>query len=184
MHCQSNKEMDGVDWESVKTKYADLRENFIERYPTEDSANDFPHQNDPAAAFTKERLVSKVKLIRQKYKVALDSGRRSGGGRVVAQFYDICSKTWGGSPAAESVVGGMDTGEAPCSSSPDEPGTSSDQCNNPQTNFNVKGYGHDEDENISDPDVSPPLKRKTAVLQETPRRDLITHLKERTNVMF
>ena len=91
MHYQSNKEMDGVDWESVKAKYADLRENFIERYPTEDSASDFPHHNDPAA-FTKERLVSKVKPIRQKYKVALDSGRRSGGGRVVAQFYDICSK--------------------------------------------------------------------------------------------
>ena len=75
----------------------------------------------------------------------------------------------------------MDTGEAPCSSGADEPGTSSDRCNNTQTNLNAKEYGCAEDEHLSDPDVSPPVKRMAAVVQETPRRDLITHLKEKRN---
>ena len=35
----------------------------------------------------KERINVKIKIMRKKYHVALDSGR-SGGGRVVAQFYD------------------------------------------------------------------------------------------------
>ena len=99
----------------------------------------------------------------------------------MAQFYDIRSKIWGGSPAAESIAGAIDTGEAPCSSGADEPGTSSDKCNKTQTNLNAKEYGCAEDENLSDPDVSPPLKRKAAVVHETPRCDLITHLKEKRN---
>ena len=43
-----------------------------------------------------------------KYRKALDTGRQSGSGRVVATFYDLCSQIWSGSPAAESINGGMD----------------------------------------------------------------------------
>ena len=35
MHYKSDKEGRGCDWQSVKTKYDDLRDIFIERYPTE-----------------------------------------------------------------------------------------------------------------------------------------------------
>ena len=47
------------DWESVKTKY-----------PRKD-------------------CFGKVKSMHQKYRTALDSGRRSGGGWIVAQFFDV-----------------------------------------------------------------------------------------------
>ncbi len=62
-------------------------------------------------------MISKVKALRTKFRVALDSGRRSGGGRVVAQFYDLCSNIWGGSPAAESVPCGLETSDSPLSAS-------------------------------------------------------------------
>ena len=44
-----------------------------------------------------------------KYRKALDSGRQSGAGRVVATFYDLCSQIWSGSPATESISRGTDT---------------------------------------------------------------------------
>ena len=52
----------------------------------------------------KERINVKIKIMRKQYRVALDSGRRSGGGRVVAQFYDKRSEIWGGSPATDAYV--------------------------------------------------------------------------------
>ena len=44
-----------------------------------------------------------------KYRAALHSGGRSGGGRVVAAFYDICSSISEGSPSAESIDGGVES---------------------------------------------------------------------------
>ena len=54
-----------------------------------------------------------------KYRKALDSGRQSCGGRVVATFYDLCSQIWSGSPTTESISGGIDTAKnnAPTNSS-------------------------------------------------------------------
>ena len=79
LHYKSDKEGRGFNWQSVKAKHDDLREIFIERYPSEGPATDFP---DPDAAdeFTRERIHSKIKIMRQKYRAASDSGRRSGGG--------------------------------------------------------------------------------------------------------
>ena len=102
IHYKADKEGRGFDWESVKTKYDDLRTQFIERYPTTGPSSDFPH--DAQNEFTKERINLKIKVIRQKYRTALDSGKRSGGGRIVAQFYDKCSVIWGGSPATNAFL--------------------------------------------------------------------------------
>ena len=49
-----------------------------------------------------------MKALRNKYKIALDSGRGSRGGKVVAQFYNLCTDIWGGCPAAESIPSGID----------------------------------------------------------------------------
>ena len=57
--------------------------------------------------FTKARIISKIKGIRVKYRRAVDSGRRSGGGRVVATFYNACESIWGGCPAVETINGGI-----------------------------------------------------------------------------
>ena len=45
------------------------------------------------------------------FRRALDSGRKSGEGKTVATLYEECSEIWCGSPAAESIVNGIDTAE-------------------------------------------------------------------------
>jgi hypothetical protein len=82
---------------------------FVKRYPTTATGlvdrENFP-KFDPGKQFTKERVLSKIKAIRIKYKAAFDSGSRRGGGRVVATF-DICSIIWAGSPSAQCIGGGV-----------------------------------------------------------------------------
>ena len=45
---------------------------------------------------TKQIITSKLKGIRLKFRQAVDSGRRSGHGRVVTIFFELCEKIWGG----------------------------------------------------------------------------------------
>ena len=46
--------------------------------------------------------------MRLSYRKALDSGKQSGSGRVVAMFFDLCNQIWSGSPATESMSSGLD----------------------------------------------------------------------------
>ena len=58
---------------------------------------------------TKQIVTSKLKAIRIKFRQAVDSGRKSGHGRVVMIFYELCEKVWGGSPATEQIDGGIES---------------------------------------------------------------------------
>lgn len=40
------------------------------------------------------------------YRKAVDEGRRSGGGKIVAMFYDLCNKLWASCPAVTSISNG------------------------------------------------------------------------------
>ena len=103
-------EYEGICWESVKAKYQKIMEIYVERYPTasEENTMDFPRASTPEL-LTKQRIAAKLKRIRGSYKKAVDSGRRSGGGRVVLTFFDLCERVWGGSPAVESIGNGIDS---------------------------------------------------------------------------
>ena len=109
-----------VDWESCQSKYADLLKAMQDQYPKE-APEDFPHD---AMAITKTQLTSKLKNIRSKYRGAVDTGRRSGQGRVVMLFYELCQEIWGGSPATRCIERAMETDdllESPgCSTPPME----------------------------------------------------------------
>ena len=59
--------------------------------------------HEDLSVFTKERLISNVTVLQTKFKMALDSGRESGSGRMVSQFYELCVNVCGGCPAVESV---------------------------------------------------------------------------------
>ncbi len=52
-----------------------------------------------------------MKAIRSKFRAAIDSGRKSGHGRVVLLFFDICQDIWGGSPATTTIPTGIETVE-------------------------------------------------------------------------
>ena len=70
--------------------------------------DDYHHVND-IDTINKARVTSKIKNIRSSYKKAFDLGKRSGGGRIVMIFYDLCNEIWNGSPATTSSAGGADT---------------------------------------------------------------------------
>ena len=40
---------------------------------------------------------------------AIDSGRKSGHGRVVLLYFELCQSIWGGSPATEQIEGGVES---------------------------------------------------------------------------
>ena len=168
LHFKSDKAGQGYDWESVKTKYCDIRDIFIERYPKDGNNEQFSHK-DPIKSFTKERLIAKVKALRTKFKVALDSGRRSGGGRVVAQFYELCAKIWGGSPAAESFPGGIETSGTSSSST-----LPSDQTPATPTGHEADIETAGEWSETSSTQIGPDD-------QGLPKRSLIEHLKDSRN---
>ena len=66
----------GHDWETVKSKYDDIVQLFISK------SGEFPN-SDILDAFTKNRISVKIKIFKMGYKKAIDSGRKSGGGRAV-----------------------------------------------------------------------------------------------------
>ena len=87
------KESQSLDWETVRTKYDDIAKIYAEN-------------NSNRKKIDTTRVAAKMKTIRKKYKDAIDAGRRSGGGRIVTMFYDLCSKLWAGSPSVLSLESG------------------------------------------------------------------------------
>eukprot|EP00794_Sanderia_malayensis_P014422 gene14422-biopygen11518 len=55
------------------------------------------------------RIQEKVKEIRQNFSRAVVSGRRSGSGKLVFEFYDELVKIWGGTSAVEPLSSGVGT---------------------------------------------------------------------------
>ncbi|XP_019134811.2 uncharacterized protein LOC109143111 [Larimichthys crocea] len=111
---KASKAHENVDWESCKTKYVDMLALFLEKYPSETN-EEFPHVKED---ITQANLTTKMKAIRGKYRNAVDTGRRSGHGRVVLLYLELCEKVWGGSPATTTIASGIETHELEDSASP------------------------------------------------------------------
>ena len=69
----SQKDFDGLEWESVKSKYEDIRSKFVRLYDERNDQEDFPHST---SLFCRERIASKIKDLRKKYKKAVDTGKQ------------------------------------------------------------------------------------------------------------
>ena len=91
LEYKARKTAERYDWDTVKSKYQDILEIYLKNVPSltveggkknEDGAAD--SVNKPA--LTKEILSTKLKALRKKFREAVDDGRRSGHGRVVAIF--------------------------------------------------------------------------------------------------
>ena len=46
-----------------------------------------------------------MKQLRVKYKKAVDLGKRSGGGRIIMAYFDLCTDMWYDSPSTNSIQG-------------------------------------------------------------------------------
>ena len=90
-----------------------------EQYPSSEDAEeigkDYPHSKEE---ITKGVVTTKLKAIRQKYRAAVDSGRKSGHGRVVLMFFESCEDIWGGSPATSAIPSGLESVELTTDSEP------------------------------------------------------------------
>ena len=101
----------GVVWKTIKRKYDDIAERFQNAYPRADSgvsSEDFPNCENPKA-IGKERIIPQVKRIKTAFRKAVNSGCKSGGGRVIADLYNEYQEIWGGSPAVKSFAAGMES---------------------------------------------------------------------------
>ena len=68
----------------------------------------FPHKKDEIKL---QNVTIKLKAIRLKLRQAVDSGQKSGHGRVVMMYYELCEKEWGGSLCHTADNGGIQTSE-------------------------------------------------------------------------
>ena len=66
------------------------------------------------------RVLEKVKETRQNFSKAVVSGKRSGSGKVVYEFYDQLVAIWGGSPKVEKLSCGISTESIAANNSIDE----------------------------------------------------------------
>ncbi|RXN03160.1 tripartite motif-containing 16-like protein [Labeo rohita] len=98
------KASENIDWETCQNKYAEILDRLKEQYPVDDIA--YPHSKDD---LTKLIITTKLKAIRLKYRHAVDSGKRSGHGRVVLLYFELCEQIWGGSPAVTTINCGIET---------------------------------------------------------------------------
>ena len=70
------KASEGIDWESVQSKYTDICKQMKDELPeTPDEAKeqnkDYPHKKDE---LTKQVVTTKLKAVRMKYRQAVDTG--------------------------------------------------------------------------------------------------------------
>ena len=112
LEYKTSDAIENVDWESIRSKYDDIFKRFIEQYPSSENAlmmgKDYPHPNEE---LSKSVLTSKLKMVRKKFREAIDSGRKSGHGRVVLLYFELCEQIWGGSPATSTIADGIETAE-------------------------------------------------------------------------
>lgn len=109
------------------------------------------------------QITNKLKQIRLKYRKAVNEGRKSGNGRIVHIYFELCERIWGGSPATEPVTG-VET-EIP----PSTPSTSSSV---PSTSSSVPPISPSLQSQAS-PQTPSSSADNTDLSQENNRRDLL-----------
>lgn len=149
MDYKTSKEMENINWESCQSKYQVIHDKFVEHYPTPEEAKalgkEYPHSR---TQMTKVILTSNLKTIRQKYRLAVDDGRRSGQGRVVLLYFELCEQIWGGSPASTTISSGIETTELSemCTDSEE---ISPSSCSTPDCSINSSSTDNIEDSSQS-----------------------------------
>ena len=114
LEYKTEKSLENIDWESLRSKYNDIHERFVAHLqnivegttPAPDKYS--PHRPEE---ITTAVVTSKLKGIRGRYRKAVDSGRKSGHGRVVELYFTLCQEIWGGSPATEQISSGLESGD-------------------------------------------------------------------------
>ena len=84
---KAESDYEGVNWESKRTKYEQIKSKFCEQYPEVEDEK-FPRCKD-LDSITKERVSAKLKSIRTNFKKTVDTGKRSGEERSYSRFMNF-----------------------------------------------------------------------------------------------
>ena len=164
---KTTKLRSGQDWELIRSKCEDIRLKFTSSYPNEES-EEFPNFNNKEEV-TRERLAAKIKNIKTSFRKAVDSGRRSGGGRVTYALYNECYEVWAGCPAVESLEDRVESSSMKSYSATENDSATSiqylDPAENDGLNENEGDYTATNDQpssssKESDVGIAEPLKKK------------------------
>ena len=177
---KSQMEFSNKDFNADKTKqYEAVRKALACIYshlpscfgPVEECEDVSSEQNKIDKALIKKgytRVQEKVKEVRQNFSSAITSGRKSGSGKIVLEFYDELVQIWGGSPSTEPLPFGKLTDDVNYEKFSEE-----------DLNFTVGGEenmcGDNRDDNLSssiidsnyEADVSSPLQTPEASIVES-----------------
>ena len=180
----------GLDWETVRMRYEEITERFRDSYPKKESGashEEFPKFED-TSVITKDRVASKIKRIKTSFRKAVDSGRRSGGGRVVLALYDECHEIWAGCPAVDSISTGIESAALETSvvvQGKLEDSTCTESCSNADDNSDLDSDDELVEDNAKLKKIhngqSSTSKVTTSKIKDmaASRRSLIQHLKEK-----
>ncbi|MCP4485444.1 MAG: hypothetical protein GY823_12930 [Flavobacteriaceae bacterium] len=117
---KASKALSGLDWETIKNRYDEITDRFRLQYPKPESGSDpdeYPNMQNilqseypnMQSVFNKDCVNRKLKRVKMLFRKAIDSGRRSSGGRVVMTLYDEYYEVWSGWPAVESIPEGLES---------------------------------------------------------------------------
>ena len=172
---KASKILQGQDWESVRTKYKDIAERLHAVHLKEGKLEEYPHTADPSV-ITKDRILSKLKRIKN-YKKAIDTGRKSGGGKVVTTFCKACSDIWAGAPSVKCINNSLESSEISgnCDSVESNTDILSQSASSPSRSTSAS-----DNDNFQDMQQQEKCHQKRVVIDATARQNnLLTHLKER-----
>ena len=121
-----------------------------------------------------------MKKVKNNFRKALDSGRRSGSGRLVFTLHKDCSAIWSGCPSAESIAGGIETSSVNANDVSDimDPSESDESLRNSSTSSSTLFETGDEalEPQDTDDDLQPTRKK-----MKEGRESLSDVLKDRRN---
>ena len=106
---KTENELIGINWESIKSKYKDIHERFLSKIPSEQEAEEMGRDFGNASCITKLQLTNKLKHVNRNFRKAVDKGKKSGYGRVVWLFFDVCTQIWGDCPTVTQIENGLET---------------------------------------------------------------------------
>ena len=91
LEYKTKKKDEEFSWESIKSKYENIREILVQNYPTDGVGKEkYSNGEKIGEAFTKGRISAKLKKFSADFYKAIDKGKRSNSGRVVFTFFDMC----------------------------------------------------------------------------------------------
>ena len=175
---KGRKMAQGIDWETVKAKYEEITEQFHLHYPKDGSgvsSREYPNIADPTV-ISKERVVTKIKKIRTMFRKAVDSGRRSGGGRVIFALLKECEEIWSGSPAVHCIENGIQSSFSISSCSED---SLEDESRKDSCYASKIPEGECSQQEDTNQEVRPEPAEKATKVMDDARGNLLSYLKER-----